>query len=81
MYILDDDLSNDTCQSNMADERYLLNSGVINQKRVDMQRLYKDSRINEMKSYERMDNAENEKLMYLKIAERFKDSIFLNTEY
>ena len=81
MYILDDDLCNDTCQSNLADERYLLNSGVINQKRVDMQGLYKDSRINAMKSYEGGDGIKKDEFVNSKIKERFSDSLFLNTEY
>lgn len=80
MYILDDDLRNDTCQSNLADERYLLNSNVINNYRLTMQGIYKKSRINKIESYEHYkDSSSNEQ--YAQLGERFVDSIYLNTEY
>jgi hypothetical protein len=81
MYILDDDLSNDTCQSNIAVERYLLNSGVINQKRDDMQSLYRKSKVNTIDSYEGKDVSENDEITYHKLLKRYTDSNFLNTDY
>ena len=80
MYILDDDLSNDTSQSNLADERYLLNCGIINNNRLTMQGIYKKSRINTIDSYENYEDIiSNEP--YSQLYERFADSIYLNTEY
>lgn len=81
MYVLDDDLRNDTCQSNIADERYLLNSGVINQKRNDLQSLYRKSKVNSIDSYEGKTNSDNDEFTYYKIMERYEDSVFLNTEF
>ena len=80
MYILDDDLRNDTCQSNLADERYLLNSDVINNNRLTMQGIYKKSRTNKIDSFENFkDTSTNE--LYSQLCERFADSIYINTEY
>lgn len=81
MYILDDDLRNDTCQSNLADERYMLNSGVINTKRKQLQRMYEDSNINKIKHYETMREETDLRSPYIKLPERFADSAFINTEY
>lgn len=81
MYILDDDLRNDTCQSNLADERYLLNSGVINTKRKQLQRMYEDSNINKIKHYETMREETDLRSPYIKLPERYADSAFVNTEY
>ncbi|MCR4812741.1 MAG: ATP-binding protein [Bacteroidales bacterium] len=81
MYILDDDLRNDTCQSNMADERYLINSGVVNQKRKDMQELYSMSKINTIDSYENGGLSQHDELTYFLLQERFRDSPYTNTEY
>lgn len=78
MYILDDDLRNDTCQSNLADERYLLNCGIINNKRLIMQRLNADSRANKLESYE---NVKKQLSSYLQLHERYQDSPYINTEY
>lgn len=81
MYILDDDLRNDTCQSNLADERYMLNSGVINMKRKQLQRMYEDSNINQIRHYESLRDGEEPINPYEKLQERYKDSPFVNTEY
>ena len=81
MYILDDDLRNDTCQSNLADERYMLNSGVINTKRKQLQRMYEDSNINKIKHYETMREETDLRSPYIKLPERYADSAFVNTEY
>ena len=81
MYVLDDDLHNDTCQSNLADERYMLNSGMISMKRKQLQKMYEDSNINKVKNYEtaRMDKDSDTQNMLLD--ERYVDSLFTNTEY
>lgn len=81
MYVLDDDLRNDTCQSNLADERYMLNSGWINLKRKQIQRMYEDSNINQMRYYEDPRKNDSERSPYEQLQERYKDSPFLNTEY
>ena len=80
MYILDDDLRNDTCQSNLADERYLLNSGVINNNRLTMQGIYKKTRTNTIDSIENYEDSLSSD-PYLQLRERFADSIYTNTEY
>lgn len=80
MYTLDDDLKNDTCQSNLADERYLLNSGVINNNRLVMQNIYKNSRTNKIKSFEN-NNESTTFDSYAQLYERYSDSTFTNTEY
>ena len=80
MYILDDDLRNDTCQSNLADERYLINSNLINGKRMSMQGIYKKARTNSIESIENYKDQYNND-PYLQLYERFADSIYTNTEY
>lgn len=80
MYMLDDDLRNDTCQSNLADERYLINSDVINNTRLTMQNLYKESRTNRIDSFENYDDVAGDE-WYSKLQGRYVDSIYTNTEY
>lgn len=48
MHFLDDDLSNDTCQFNIACDRFLLNCGVIAEQRRRLEKLYKASNIYSM---------------------------------
>ena len=81
MYTLDDDLRKDTCQSNFANERYLLNSGVINCKREDMQKLYSTSKLNKMEPYESSSIINNIEFSYPMLQERYSDSPYTNTEY
>lgn len=78
MYVLDDDLRNDTCQANLADERYLLNCGIISCKRKEIRNLYAESRINKMETYEHP--AENNN-PFEQQKDRYDDSPFINTEY
>lgn len=80
MYILDDDLRNDTCQSNLADERYLLNSGLITNNRLTMQTIYKDSRTNKIESFENYDETLDDN-PFAQLNERYSDSSYTNTEY
>lgn len=81
MYVLDDDLRNDTCQSNLADERYMLNSGMISTKRKQIQRMYEDSNINQIRYYEEARKNDIERSPYEQLQERYMDSLFVNTEY
>lgn len=81
MYVLDDDLRNDTCQSNLADERYLINSSAINMKRKQLQKMYEDSNINQIRYYEDPRKNESERSPYEQLQERYMDSLFVNTEY
>lgn len=81
MYVLDDDLRNDTCQSSLADERYMLNSGVISMKRKQLQKMYEDSNINKVKYYENAKGFDSNKTLDKQMGERFADSLFTNTEY
>lgn len=81
MYVLDDDLRNDTCQSNLADERYMINSGAINLKRKQVQRMYEDSNINQMRYYEEPRKNKPKRSPYEVLQERYQDSPYLNTEY
>ena len=81
MYVLDDDLRNDTCQSNLADERYMLNSGVLNIKRKQIQKMYDDSKINQISHYETVRESKDSRNPYVKLHERYADSHFVNTEY
>ena len=80
MYLLDDDLRNDTCQSNLADERYLINCGIINKFRLAVQQLYQYSRTNRLNSFENNEEIQKE-TPYLHLCERFADSLYTNTEY
>ena len=81
MYALDDDLRNDTCQSNLADERYLLNCGVLSVRRKKLQIMYQDTTINVVDCYEKWTEPEYVSGPFEQTEKRFKDSIFTNTEY
>lgn len=80
MYVLDDDLRNDTCQSNLSDERYLWHCGWIDRQRDAMIGMYEKSNTNQMKNYEH-DVSKTCDITADRINERFEDSIFLNSEY
>lgn len=80
MYVLDDDLRNDTCQSNLSDERYLWHCGWIDRMRDAMIGMYENSNINQMKNYEH-DMAITATTSDTRFKERFEDSIYLNSEY
>lgn len=80
MYVLDDDLRNDTCQSNLSDERYLWHCGWIDRLRDAMMGMYENSNTNQMKNYEHdvaITNADTRD----RLKDRFEDSIYLNSEY
>ena len=80
MYVLDDDLRNDTCQSNLADERFLLHCGLIERRRDLILKIYDHSIISLMQNYE--DKPESpESTTKQRIQDRQKDSIYINSEY
>lgn len=80
MYVLDDDLRNDTCQSNLADERFLLHCGLIERRRDLLLKIYGHSMIAGMENYER--GPANVKCNTRhRINDRQKDSIYINSEY
>lgn len=80
MYVLDDDLRNDTCQSNLSDERYLWHCGWIDRMRDAMIGMYENSNVNQLKNYEN-DVAINAVVSGDHLKDRFEDSIYLNSEY
>lgn len=80
MYVLDDDLRNDTCQSNLSDERYLWHCGWIDRQRDAMIGMYEKSNTNQLRNYE-YDVSTTCDITAERINERFEDSIFLNSEY
>lgn len=80
MYVLDDDLRNDTCQSNLADERYLWHCGLIDRNRDMMAGMYKNTSMNRLGNYEyppRKAIADS----FKRLGDRLEDSLFLNSEY
>lgn len=81
MYVLDDDLRNDTCQANLADERYLMNSGVIDDHRIAMQRIYDSTKINIIDYHQKSLVNISEENPYGQLEKRYSDSLYLNTEY
>lgn len=80
MYVLDDDLHNDTCQSNLADERYLWHSGYIDGNRDIMIKMYENTSISNLVSFEK-DTSEAINDHRKRIKNRLEDSIYINSEY
>ena len=80
MYVLDDDLRNDTCQSNLADERFMLHCGLIERRRDLLLKIYGQSKIARMGSYE-SGPVDFEHDTRRRINDRHKDSIYINSEY
>ena len=81
MYVLNDDLRNDTCQYNLADERYLINSGYIFTKRRQLEKMYERTNINKLSSYENTIEESCSESFFKQLTDRFADSIYMNTEY
>ena len=80
LQFLNDDLNNDTCQFNIACDRYLLNCGIISRQRQRLEKLYKDSNIYHL------DNAylkKPNKMFREPVVEpgQFKHSRFINSKY
>ena len=80
MYVLDDDLLNDTCQSNLADERYLIHCGLVDRHRDIMSTMYDKSNIARLSFYEN-DQSKNMQEVDKRIQNRQLDSIYMNSEY
>lgn len=81
MYVLNDDLHNDTCQFNLADERYMLNSGLIYSKRRELEKMYEQSNVNKISSFEKAQDETDAETLLKMLRERFDDSLYINTEY
>lgn len=80
MYVMDDDLRNDTCQANLADERYLWHCGLIDRYRDMMIGMYEGTNIRNLSNYE------NERDQIIsdvrkRLSDRMEDSPYLNSEY
>lgn len=80
MYVLDDDLRNDTCQSNVADERFFIHCGIVDRKRDILIKLYDQSNISSLKCYEEKANNSTQGISQY-IMDRQDDSIYINSEY
>lgn len=80
MYVLDDDLRNDTCQSNLADERFLLHCGLIERRRDYILKKHGFSIATRLQNYENKPNSP-ENTTRQRILDRQKDSIYINSEY
>ena len=50
LHFLNDDLNNDTCQFNIACDRFLLNCGVVEQQRKELEKLYCVSNVYDLNS-------------------------------
>lgn len=81
MYVLNDDLHNDTCQFALADERYMLNSGIIYSKRRELEKMYERSNVNKITSFEKSPGEKDAEILLKMLRERFDDSLYINTEY
>ena len=80
LYFLNDDFNNDTCQFNIACDRFLLNCGVVAEQYRRLNEIYKDSSVYGMqKAY----IEEPRRMQTTDIAEegRFDRSQFINSEY
>lgn len=80
MYVMDDDLRNDTCQATLADERYLWHCGLIDKYRDMMMGMYEGSNIRNLSNYEyERRNAISD--IGKRLSDRLEDSPYLNSEY
>lgn len=80
MYVMDDDLRNDTCQANLADERYLWHCGLIDRNRDMMISMYEGTNIRNLGNYEyEPNNAISD--VSKRLSDRLEDSPYLNSEY
>lgn len=79
MHFLNDDLNNDTCQFNIACDRFLLNTGVIAEQRRRLEKLYKNSNVYNLdKGYIGGPHDLNREEISV---EQFDRSQFINSEY
>lgn len=79
MHFLNDDLNNDTCQFNIACDRFLLNTGVVAEQRKHLEKLYMNSNVyNLRKGYIDGPNALNKDTVD---TNQFDRSQYINSEY
>lgn len=79
MHFMNDDMNNDTCQFNIACDRFLLNTGVVAEQRRRLEKLYKNSNVyNLHKGYIAGPNTINKETIG---PNQFDRSQFINSEY
>lgn len=79
MHFLNDDLNNDTCQFNIACDRFLLNTGVVAEQRRRLEKLYNNSDVYSLqKAYISRPNMLNKEIVN---QNHFDRSQFINSEY
>lgn len=79
LHFLNDDMNNDTCQFNIACDRFLLNTGVVAEQRNRLEKLYKNSNVyNFRKGYIDSPNNLNKENLG---PNQFDRSQFINSEY
>ena len=79
LHFLNDDLNNDTCQFNIASDRFLLNCGVIDEQRRRLNKLYKNSNVYSLnKAYIDGPNRINKEVFD---QNQFDRSQYINSEY
>lgn len=89
MHVLDDDLHNNTNQANLADERYKINCEVIFNRIKRLDQAYERNSVRDIKNYEKENGQNNNEeyggqsfgTPYHQLKSRFKDSIYINSEY
>lgn len=80
MYFLDDDFNNDTCQFHIACDRFLLNTGIVQQQRSRLEELYYNSNVyNVKKAY--IDGPASSAEEYAQNDSQFNESLYINSEY
>lgn len=79
LHYLNDDLNNDTCQFNIACDRFLLNCSVVDEQRCRLEKLYKNSNVYSLnKAYIVGPNKQRERTVGF---HQFDRSQFINSEY
>ena len=79
LHFLNDDLNNDTCQFNIACDRFLLNCGVVTEQRRRLEKLYKNSNVYSLNNayIDGPNNLNKEGIS----PHQFDRSQFINSEY
>lgn len=79
MHFLNDDLNNDTCQFNIACDRFLLNCGVVAEQRCHLEEIYRNSNVYNL--YNAYINGPNKHNSESFSPHQFDRSQFVNSEY
>lgn len=80
MHFLDDDFNNDTCQFHIACDRFLLNTGIVQQQRSKLEELYYNSNVyNVKKAY--IDGPASFSEEHPQNNSQFNESLYINSEY